>query len=156
MRRVTKRVSEYLPGMTWMNTLISDAQTDDDPTSTTENDDQPPVKKLCTSNNSFTNTKYQHTNSTDNHRSSSKPWSIMLILWCLMSTFFNCCTWKCVDVNALLPEISAVTCIPSTSKQSPKFTSQSSASLQNHDVGNRSKCECYILFFKLAGPKYLF
>jgi nuclear pore complex protein Nup153 len=95
-----------------MNTLISDAQTNDDPTSTTENDDQPPVKKLCTSNNSFTNTKYQHTNSTDNHRSS--------------------------NVNALLPEISAVTCIPSTSKQSPKFTSQSSTSLQNHDVGNRS------------------
>ncbi|XP_060871258.1 nuclear pore complex protein Nup153-like [Metopolophium dirhodum] len=113
MRRVTKRVSEYLPGMTWMNTLISDAQTDDDPTSTTENNDQPPVKKLCTSNNSFTNTKYQHTNSTDNHRSSS-------------------------NVNVLLPEISAVTCIPSTSKQSPKFTSQSSASLLNHDVGNRS------------------
>ncbi|XP_003244255.1 nuclear pore complex protein Nup153 isoform X2 [Acyrthosiphon pisum] len=112
MRRVTKRVSEYLPGMTWMNTLISDAQTDDDPTSTTENDDQPPVKKLCTSNNSFTNTKYQHTNSTDNHRTP--------------------------NVNVLLPEISAVTCIPSTSKQSPKFTSQSSASLQNHDVGNRS------------------
>lgn len=66
----------------------------------------------------------------------------MLIVLCLISTFFNCCTCKCADVNVLVPEISAVTCIPSTSKQSPKFTSQSSASLQNHDVGNRSKCEC--------------
>ncbi|XP_026812256.1 nuclear pore complex protein Nup153 [Rhopalosiphum maidis] len=112
MRRVTKRVSEYIPGMTWMNTLINDAQTDDDPTSMTENDDQPPVKKLCTSNNSFTNTKYPPTNSTDNHRGS--------------------------NVNVLLPEISAVTCIPSTSKQSPKFISQLSSSLQTHDVGNRS------------------
>lgn len=154
MRRVTKRVSEYLPGMTWMNTLISDAQTDDDPTATTENDDQPPVKKLCTSNNTFTNTKYQTTNSTDNHRSSSKLWSIMLILWYLVSTFFNSCTCKFVDVNVLLPEISAVTCIPSTSKQSPKFTSLSNASLQSHDIGNRSKCECKTLFFKVALQKY--
>lgn len=97
--------------MTWMNTLISDAQTDDDPTSTTENDDQPPVKKLCTVHNSFTNTKYQPTNSSDNHRNS--------------------------NVNVLLPEISAVTCIPSTSKQSPKFTSQPSTSLQSHEIGNR-------------------
>ncbi|KAL5240228.1 hypothetical protein ACI65C_007638 [Semiaphis heraclei] len=112
MRRVTKRVSEYLPGMTWMNTLISDTQTDDDPTSMTESDDQPPVKKLCTSVNSFTNTKYQPTNSTDNHRSS--------------------------NVNVLLPEISADTCIPSTSKQSPKFTSLPSVSLKSQDAGNRS------------------
>ncbi|XP_025203258.1 nuclear pore complex protein Nup153-like [Melanaphis sacchari] len=112
MRRVTKRVSAYIPGMTWMNTLISDAQTDDGPTSVTENDDQPPVKKLCTSNNSFTNTKYLPTSSTDNHRGS--------------------------NVNVLLPEISAITCIPSTSKQSPKFTSHSSSSLQSHDIGNRS------------------
>lgn len=79
MRRVTKRVSEYIPGMTWMNTLISDAQTDDDRTSMTENDDQPPVKKLCTSNNSFTNTKYPPTNSTDNHRGSSELLSINLV-----------------------------------------------------------------------------
>ncbi|XP_050066767.1 nuclear pore complex protein Nup153-like isoform X2 [Aphis gossypii] len=112
MRRVTKRVSEYIPGMTWMNTLISDAQTDDDRTSMTENDDQPPVKKLCTSNNSFTNTKYPPTNSTDNHRGS--------------------------NVNVLLPEISAVTCIPSTSKQSPKFTSQSSSPLGIRDTGLRA------------------
>lgn len=105
-------MSEYIPGMTWMNTLISDAQTNDDRTSMTENDDQPPVKKLCTSNNSFTNTKYPPTNSTDNHRGS--------------------------NVNVLLPEISAVTCIPSTSKQSPKFTSQLSSPLGCRDAGNRA------------------
>jgi len=55
--------------------------------------------------------------------------------------YFNSCTCKFVDVNVLLPEISAVTCIPSTSKQSPKFTSLPSASLQSQDAGNRSKCE---------------
>jgi len=53
-------------------------------------------------------------------------------------------------VNVLLPEISAVTCIPSTSKQSPKFTSQLSSPLGYRDTGLRAgirgkpagKCDC--------------
>lgn len=56
-----------------------------------------------------------------------------------VSSYFNSCTCKFVDVNVLLPEISADTCIPSTSKQSPKFTSLPSVSLKSQDAGNRSK-----------------
>lgn len=79
MRRVTKRVSELIPGTTWMNMLLGETQSSDDPTSTSENDDQPPVKKLCTSNNSFTSTNYRpcvdsnpSINPADNHKNSRK------------------------------------------------------------------------------------
>lgn len=41
-------------------------------------------------------------------------------------------------MNVLLPEISAVTCLPSTSRQNPKFTSQSNSSL-SHDIGSKSE-----------------
>lgn len=75
MRRVTKRVSELIPGTTWMNMLLGESQSSDDPTSISENDDQPPVKKLCTSNNSFTSTNYRpcvDSNPVDNHKNSRK------------------------------------------------------------------------------------
>lgn len=79
MRRVTKRVSELIPGTTWMNMLLGDSQTGDDPSSASEHDDQPPVKKLCTSNNTFTivnnRTRVDTSpliNSDDNHRDSGK------------------------------------------------------------------------------------
>lgn len=42
-----------------------------------------------------------------------------------------------VDVH--LPEISALTCLPGTSRQNPKFTSQSNSPLLGHDISNRSK-----------------
>lgn len=74
----------------------------------------------------------------------------------------DCCTLICVDANALLPEISAVTCIPSTSKQSPKFTSQLSSPLGCRDAGNRAgirgkpagKCDCQTLFLKVDTSEY--
>lgn len=79
MRRVTKRVSELIPGTSWMNSFLGESQADDDPTSTNEHDVQPPVKKLCTSNNTFANTQGRtfvdtsvSQNSTDNHNSSRK------------------------------------------------------------------------------------
>lgn len=56
MRRVTKRVSQLIPGTTWINTLLGEVQSPDDPMLASENDDQPPVKKLCTSNNTFSAT----------------------------------------------------------------------------------------------------
>lgn len=79
MRRVTKRVSEFIPGTSWVNMLLGESQSSDDPTSICENDDQPPVKKLCTSNNSFTSTNYRPCvdsnpliNTVDNHNKSRK------------------------------------------------------------------------------------
>jgi len=45
-----------------------------------------------------------------------------------------------VDAKGHLPEISAATCIPSTSRQSPKFISQSNLPTLGSDVGNRSEC----------------
>lgn len=79
MRRVTKRVSELIPGTTWMNMLLGESQSGNELLLTNENNDQPPVKKLCTSNNTFTSTNnrtYVDTNSprnsVDNHKNSSK------------------------------------------------------------------------------------
>lgn len=75
MRRVTKRVSELIPGTTWMNMLLGESQSGDDTILSTKHNDQPPVKKLCMSNNTFVNNKMCHNpntlvNSTDNLRNS--------------------------------------------------------------------------------------
>lgn len=79
MRRVTKRVSELIPGTTWMNTLLGESQSGNDLILTNESNDHPPVKKLCTSNNTFTSTNIRtcvDTNasisSIDNHKNSRK------------------------------------------------------------------------------------
>lgn len=49
-----------------------------------------------------------------------------------------------VDVH--LPDISTVSCVPSTSRQIPKFASQSNSSLLGHEMSIRSK---YIPLFYL-------
>lgn len=78
MRRVTKRVSEFIPGATWMNIILGESQSGDDLPLASDNDDQPPVKKLCTSNNTFTNVNKRTcidpnpTSSIDDHRNSRK------------------------------------------------------------------------------------
>lgn len=90
MRRVTKRVSELIPGTTWMNMLLGDSQTGDDPPSASEHDDQPPVKKLCTSINTFTNVNNRTrvdtsplVNSDENHRHSSKRLQQPFVYLCM-------------------------------------------------------------------------
>lgn len=96
MRRVTKRVSGLLPSTTWMNTLLGESQTIDDASSSNENDDQPPFKKLCTSNNTFTNVNNRtsvESNSTDNHRSSRKR--IQAIPMFSFTLLFNYCYCVC-------------------------------------------------------------
>lgn len=114
VRRVTKRVSELIPGTTWMNLLLGESRASNNPSSTGENDDQPPVKKLCPANNTNNRTcvSFNSSINSTNHRNS--------------------------HVNVHLPEISAVTCIPSTSRQSPKFVSQSNSSLMGQDNGSSS------------------
>lgn len=77
MRRVTKRVSELIPGTTWMNTLLGESQSGDDMNLSTENDDQPPVKKMCTPNDTFVNNRtsvdtHPFANSTENPINSRK------------------------------------------------------------------------------------
>lgn len=77
MRRVTKRVSDFIPGTAWMNVLLGKSQSGDDSTLSTENEDQPPMKKMCTSNNTFLNNRMcvdtnPSVNSIENHRNSSK------------------------------------------------------------------------------------
>ncbi|XP_050422624.1 nuclear pore complex protein Nup153 [Adelges cooleyi] len=118
MRRVTKRVSELIPGTTWMNKLMSDPLSDNDP-SPSETDDQPPVKKLCTPNNTF----MKYTN-----RSGCSP-SVSLIT---PDNHRNSTT-----VNVQIPEMSAVTCIPSTSRQCSSLVNQSSPSILRDDTDSR-------------------
>lgn len=154
MRRVTKRVSQLIPGTTWMNMLLGETQSVDDSTSTTEHDDQPPVKKLCTSNNTFSTTNNRtcvdtssSINSPDNHRNSRV---YKLILSPVAVPSFQIKYLFSVDVNVPLPEISAVNCAPSTSKQSPKFITQSNSSSFNIDITNRGK------YFRFTKHKSLF
>jgi len=118
-----------------MNTLLGETQAGDDPSSASENDDQPPVKKLCSLNNANNRTCMStnpSVNSTDSHRNSRK------YLYCFHFSYFivSIATHFLTDLNVHSPEISAVTCIPSTSKQSPKFMSQSNSSLQGQDNSN--------------------
>lgn len=122
--------------------LLGESRPDDNPSLTSESNDQPPVKKLCTSNNTFVNTNNrtsvdtsQSMKSTDNHRNSRKLNGFSLLL----SRHFNYCTYIYIDVNVLLPEIFAGTCLPGTSRQSPKFTNQSNSSSVGQDIGNKSK-----------------
>lgn len=63
-----------------MNSFLSETQSNDGPISLSENNDQPPVKKLCTSNNTFTTNSNYHSsldtkpsiNSTDDARNFRK------------------------------------------------------------------------------------
>lgn len=56
-----------------------------------------------------------------------------------------------VHLDVHLPELSAISCAPSTSSQSTMFASQSNSSSLGHDIGNRSEC---ITFVFLVSFKY--
>ncbi|XP_050542395.1 nuclear pore complex protein Nup153-like [Daktulosphaira vitifoliae] len=118
MRRVTKRVSELIPGTTWMNKLLKDTQSNNDP-STSEYDEQPPVKKLCTPNNTFIKcTNRSDLNTTELSNSSDKH--------------------KNSNITIQNSGIS-VPYTSSTIKQYPSFTNQTNSTFRENVVNNPLK-----------------
>jgi len=94
VRRITERVSEFLAGTTtWRKILGISQKGHDEHLSTSKNDDQP-VNKSCSSDNDRTCVDIEiSTSLTEDQRNSL--------------------------ANIVLPEMSAVNCVPNTSKPSP-------------------------------------